>query len=34
LSIRGGKLICFDKGDRCLIGGNAKIYLTGEINIE
>ena len=33
LSNRGGKLICIHNGDRCLIGGNAKIFLTGEINI-
>ena len=33
LSKRGGRLICEYKGDRCLIGGNAKLYLTGEINI-
>jgi len=34
LSKRGGKLICIYNGDRCFIGGRAKIYLTGEINIE
>ena len=33
LSKRGGRLICEYKGDRCLIGGNAKLYLTGEINL-
>lgn len=31
LSKRGGQLFCEFKGDRCLIGGNAKLYLTGEI---
>ena len=34
LSERGGKLICIYKGDRCLIGGSSKLFLTGEINIE
>jgi PhzF family phenazine biosynthesis protein len=33
LSKRGGELICIDKGERCLIGGTAKLYMTGEINI-
>ena len=33
LSKRGGQLFCEFKGDRCLIGGNAKLYLTGEISI-
>lgn len=31
LSKRGGKLVCVNKGERCLIGGNAKLYMTGEI---
>jgi len=31
LSKRGGKLVCEFKNDRCIIGGNAKLYLTGEI---
>lgn len=34
LSLRGGDLRCLDKGDRCWIGGAARLYLTGEINIE
>jgi len=34
LSKRGGKLICEYKGDRCLIGGLAKLYLTGELTTE
>ena len=29
LSERGGKLFCEDKGERVLIAGNAKTYLTG-----
>jgi len=33
LSKRGGTLICMNKGSRCLIGGKAKLYMTGEINI-
>lgn len=33
LSKRGGNLICINRGERCLIGGKAKLYLTGEINI-
>lgn len=33
LSRRGGKLICINNGERCLIGGEARLYLTGEINI-
>ena len=31
LSARGGDLVCIHKGKRCLIGGLAKLYLTGEI---
>jgi len=33
LSKRGGSLRCTYLGARCLIGGEAKLYLTGEINI-
>ena len=33
LSKRGGQLICEFNDDRCLIGGKAKLYLTGEILI-
>ena len=33
LSKRGGHLICEYKGDRCLIGGKARLYLTGEIKL-
>lgn len=33
LSQRGGSLTCVDKGERCFIGGQAKLYLTGEISI-
>jgi predicted PhzF superfamily epimerase YddE/YHI9 len=31
LSIRGGQLLCEYKNERCLIGGKARLYLTGEI---
>ena len=34
LSKRGGELFCELKNDRCLIGGNARLYLTGEINVK
>lgn len=34
LSKRGGQLFCEFKNERCLIGGKAKLYLTGEINLE
>ena len=34
LSKRGGQLTCEFKNDICLIGGNAKLYLTGEINLD
>ncbi|MHC1736988.1 MAG: PhzF family phenazine biosynthesis protein [Ignavibacteriaceae bacterium] len=34
LSKRGGTLICKYNGERCLIGGSAKLYLTGEIYTE
>ena len=33
LSKRGGELNCSYLGDRCLIGGKAVLYLTGEIEI-
>jgi len=33
LSKRGGRLWCENKGDRCLIGGMAKLYMKGEIYI-
>ncbi len=33
LSKRGGSLTCINNGERILIGGKAKLYLTGEINI-
>jgi PhzF family phenazine biosynthesis protein len=32
LSERGGQLFCEFKNERCLIGGKARLYLTGEIN--
>jgi PhzF family phenazine biosynthesis protein len=34
LSKRGGKLICINQGERCLIGGQARLYLTGEMALE
>lgn len=34
LSKRGGTLICKYNGERCLIGGSAKLYMTGEIYTE
>ncbi len=34
LSKRGGSLTVEDQGERILIGGKAKLYLTGEINVE
>ena len=34
LSKRGGQLVCEFKNDRCLIGGKAQLYLTGEINLD
>jgi len=34
LSMRGGQLFCEFKNERCLIGGKAKLYLTGEINLD
>lgn len=33
ISGRGGNLICKDKGERVIIGGKAKLYLSGEIYI-
>jgi predicted PhzF superfamily epimerase YddE/YHI9 len=29
VSARGGQLVCEFKNDRCLIGGKARLYLTG-----
>jgi PhzF family phenazine biosynthesis protein len=34
ISKRGGKLICSYRDERCLIGGEAKLYMEGEISIE
>jgi len=34
LSKRGGQLVCEFKNDRCLIGGKARLYLTGEIILD
>lgn len=34
ISSRGGDLWCKDDGDRCIIGGQARLYLIGEINIQ
>jgi predicted PhzF superfamily epimerase YddE/YHI9 len=34
LSQRGGQLFCEFKNDRSIIGGKARLYLTGEINLE
>ncbi len=34
LSKRGGQLFCELQGDRCIIGGNARLFLTGEIFLE
>jgi len=31
LSKRGGQLVCELKGDRCLIGGKARLFFSGEI---
>ncbi len=33
LSERGGILYCQNAGERVKIGGNAVLYMTGEINI-
>lgn len=32
-SKRGGQLVCEYQGDRCMIGGKARLYMTGEINL-
>jgi PhzF family phenazine biosynthesis protein len=34
LSKRGGDLLCMDKNDRSFIGGKARLYMVGEINID
>ena len=34
LSKRGGQLVCEFNNDRCIIGGKARLYLTGEIYLE
>ena len=34
LSKRGGQLVCEFKNDRCLIGGKARLYLTGELTLD
>jgi len=34
LSNRGGELLCELKNERCIIGGKARLYLTGEINLD
>ena len=34
LSKRGGQLVCEYKNDRCLIGGKARLYLTGELTLD
>ncbi len=34
LSKRGGQLLCEFKNERCIIGGEARLYLTGEINLD
>ncbi|MDR0232727.1 MAG: PhzF family phenazine biosynthesis protein [Dysgonamonadaceae bacterium] len=34
LSKRGGQLVCEFKNDRCMIGGKARLYLTGEIELK
>jgi PhzF family phenazine biosynthesis protein len=34
LSKRGGQIFCEFKNERCLIGGKAKLYLRGEINLD
>ncbi len=34
LSKRGGQLMCEFRNDRCLIGGKARLYLSGEICLE
>jgi PhzF family phenazine biosynthesis protein len=34
LSKRGGELVCVDRGERSQIGGEAQLYMTGEIYID
>ena len=34
LSTRGGQLVCEFKNDRCLIGGKARLFLTGELTLD
>ena len=34
LSKRGGQLVCELKNDRCIIGGKARLYLTGELYLD
>jgi PhzF family phenazine biosynthesis protein len=34
ISKRSGQLICEFKNDRCLIGGKARLYLTGELTLD
>ena len=34
ISKRGGKLVCEYRNERCLIGGKARLCLTGAINLE
>lgn len=34
ISARGGQLLCEIRNGRCLIGGKARLYLIGEINLE
>jgi PhzF family phenazine biosynthesis protein len=34
ISKRGGQLICEFRNERCLIGGEARLYLTGEITLD
>lgn len=33
VSKRGGQLICEFRGERCIIGGKCRLYMTGEINL-
>jgi len=34
ISKRGGQLVCEFKNDRCLIGGKARLFLTGELTLD
>ena len=34
LSTRGGHLVCEFKNDRCIIGGKARLFLTGELTLD